>query len=169
MVRKTNNPVGEFCSESFLVDEAQLPASIHDIFYLHITEQTSMGAMTIFACRERHENEVLTKQVAELHLTRISTLPKFRPKHRRRCRRRGETRTPLLHHHPDASSLFRNFHPVKRHSRAFRNSWRPDEITTTVLEDTIGRPPSNIFIPSRGKGEGQSDFLPRGGEIISRG
>lgn len=47
------------------------PATIHDIFYLHITEQTSMGAMTIFACRERHENEVLTKQVAELHLTRV--------------------------------------------------------------------------------------------------
>lgn len=103
--RLNEQPVGEFCSESFLVDEAQLPASIHDIFYLHITEQTSMGAMTIFACRERHENEVLTKQVAELHLTRISTLPKFRPKHRRRYRRRGETRTPLLHRHPDGSLL----------------------------------------------------------------
>lgn len=136
------------------------PATIHDIFYLHITEQTSMGAMTIFACRERDENEVLTKQVAELHLSRVEF---------QLCRnfdpsivvvvvdavKREPTSPPPSSGWLSASSLFRNFHPVKRHSRAFRNSWRPDEISTSPSSriQLAGHRRTSLY-PRGGKGKG---------------
>lgn len=128
-----------------------------------------MGAMTIFA--GGRENEVLTKQVAEFHLARVEFQVCRNFDHRRRRRNENPSPPPssgwpwLSASSPPLLPSFRNFHPVKRPLQsvaAFRKSSRPDEIPTTVVEDTIGRPPSNLFV--RGKGEGNLTSCPGAGK-----